>query len=158
MKRALIASVIGVALAVAAYAGVFYTTTAPSRAELCCAAPELAWLTNEFKLDDAQVARVSALHAAYLAKAKERCRRMMALNASLRAMMAETGEITPEIEKGMNEIAQLRGECQREMFHHFVEVSHAMAPEEGRRYLTWALDQTLPCRSASNSVCPLMTQ
>jgi len=157
MKRALIASILGVALAVAAYAGVFYTTTAPSRSELCCATPELAWLTNEFKLNDAQFARISTLHGAYLAKTKVRCQKMMSLNASLRASMGKTGEITPEIEKGMNEIAQLRADCQQEMFRHFMEVSHAMAPEEGRRYLTWVLGQTLPCQSGSNSVCPLMT-
>jgi membrane protein implicated in regulation of membrane protease activity len=158
VKRAIVASIFGVSLAAAVYAGAFYATTAPGRAELCCATPELAWLTNQFKVDGAQFARISALHAVYLAQATERCKKIRSLNVALQAKMGQTGDITPEIEKGMNEMAQLRADCQREMFRHFVEVSHAMPPQEGRRYLTWVLGQTMHCPAAGDSACPVMTQ
>ncbi len=45
----------------------------------------------------------------------------------------------------MNEIAQLRADCQKETLRHFLAVSRLMPPEQGRRYLDWVLGQTFPC-------------
>jgi hypothetical protein len=61
----------------------------------------------------------------------------------LRALLAGTNTVTPEIEKKLAEIAQLRAQCQKNMLEHFYEVSRAMPAEEGRRYLDWIQDQTL---------------
>jgi hypothetical protein len=35
----------------------------------------------------------------------------------------------------MSELAALRAQCQAQMLQHFVTVSQAMPPDEGRRYL-----------------------
>lgn len=36
----------------------------------------------------------------------------------------------------------MRSECQAEMLKHFFEVSRAMPPEQGKRYLAWVQEQT----------------
>lgn len=51
--------------------------------------------------------------------------------------------MTPEIEVTVAEAAKLRGECQRDMLQHFLEVSQTMPPEQGRRYLAWISERTL---------------
>jgi hypothetical protein len=35
----------------------------------------------------------------------------------------------------LTELALLRSQCQAQMLQHFIEVSQAMPPEQGRRYL-----------------------
>jgi hypothetical protein len=157
LKRVLVILTLGLTLAAASYTGGFCFAMAPARAELCAPVPELAWLSREFKMDDEQVARIRALHEAYVTESSQRCRQSTSKNAALREQIAKTGEITPEIEKGMNEIAQLRAECQKAMFRHFMAVSRAMPPEQGRRYLSWVLQQTIPCQlTGSNAACPVM--
>jgi len=44
--------------------------------------------------------------------------------------------VTAEAEKKLQDVAALRVQCQTQMLRHFQEVSQAMPPEEGRRYLT----------------------
>ncbi len=156
MRRAFFISVLGLALALAAYAGVYFTTTAPSRAEMCCATPELAWLTNEYKINDSQFATISNLYTSYTTGCKERCSRIMSLNETLRTKVSGAGKIDGEVEKDVAEIARLRGECQRQMYQHFVDVSHAMTPDEGHRYLAWVMSQTTSCQSGTNASCPMM--
>ena len=51
--------------------------------------------------------------------------------------------MTPQIESLLNESAQLRAECQAKMLQHFYEVSRAMPPAQGKRYLAWVHQQTI---------------
>ncbi len=66
MKRALLIASLGVAWPPPVMPAFTSPPTAPARAEMCSPAPELAWLKQEFKLDDAQFERVRQLHAGYL--------------------------------------------------------------------------------------------
>ena len=43
--------------------------------------------------------------------------------------------MTPEAQQRLAEVAALRAKCQGNMLAHFYEVSRAMPPEQGRRYL-----------------------
>ena len=144
MKPAAILS-LGLLGAITAYAAIYFTTTAPARAALCSNQPELAWLKQEFKIDDAQFARICEMHAAYLPKCRELCARIQAKNAVLSAKIAKTNAITADMDKEMTEIAQLQADCRKNMLDHFLAVSRAMPPEQARRYLEWVTDQTIFC-------------
>jgi hypothetical protein len=105
--------------------------------------PELAWLKQEFHLDDAEFARISQLHEQYLAGCAERCRRIDLKNQELTKLLTATNTITPEIERLLSDAAQLRAECQKNMLQHFYEVSRTMPADQSKRYLAWVHEQTI---------------
>jgi len=39
------------------------------------------------------------------------------------------------VQQKLTELGELRAQCQAQMLQHFIAVSRAMPPEEGRRYL-----------------------
>jgi hypothetical protein len=151
MKRGLTILCLGIAAALLAYSALYLYATAPCRAALRAPAPELLWLKQEFNLSDADFQRISELHASYLPRCQEMCGRIAAKNDELRAILAQTNRLTPEMEKKLAEIAQLRAQCQKNMLEHFYAVSRAMPPAEGRRYLDWIQARTLGGGAPSNS-------
>ena len=142
MKRGLLILALGVVGAVVAFCCAYLMGTATPRALMQSAQPELAWLKHEFNLGDAEFKRISELHASYLPQCKERCRRIDELNDKLSNVLATAKQVTPEIETLLKERAQMRAICQSEMLTHFFEVSRTMPPEQGKRYLIWARDNT----------------
>ncbi len=142
MKRGLVILALGLVGAIVAFCCVYLMGTATSRALMQSAQPELAWLQHEFNLGDAEFKRISDLHAGYLPRCMERCRRIDELNDKLSDTLASATQVTPEIEKLLSERAQMRATCQSEMLKHFFEVSRTMPPEPGKRYLAWARDNT----------------
>lgn len=143
MKRSWVILAMGSVLAVAAFLGFYYLGTASSRKLERSPEPELAWLQQEFHLSDAEFNRLSEMHQGYLEACAERCRKIDEVNARLKELLAATNSITPEIEQTLAQAAQLRAKCQAEMLRHFYEVSHAMPPEQGKRYLAWVQAQTI---------------
>jgi hypothetical protein len=105
--------------------------------------PELAWLKTEYHLTDPQFAQVVQLHDAYHPKCAELCRRIDDQNGKIQQLLAATNTVTPEIKEALGEAARLRAECESAMLQHFYEVSRAMPPEEGKRYLAWVQSETL---------------
>ena len=105
--------------------------------------PELAWLKSEFNLSDVEFKRICDLHAAYMPRCAEMCRRVDQQNKRLMELLSSTNGMTPEIQAAVAEGARIRGECQNNMLAHFLEVSRTMPPEQGRRYLQWILQRTL---------------
>ena len=144
MKRAWVILISGFAAAALAYVGFYHLCLADARHLVHSEAPELSWLKAEFHLGDAEFKRISALHESYLAGCAERCRLIDGKNEALKTMLARTNVVTPEIQQALAEAAQLRAECQRQMLQHFYEVSQSMPPEQGRRYLAWVHERTLP--------------
>jgi hypothetical protein len=149
MKRPWLILLGGLALALAAYAGAYFSSSAKMRCMTTSAAPELAWLQTEFKLSDAEMDRVQKLHDSYLSACMERCQRIDAKNAELRTLLAATNVLTPEIEKAISEAAQLRADCQRAMLEHFFRVSQTMPPEQGKRYFGWVVSKTFGSEHAA---------
>jgi hypothetical protein len=135
--------VAGLVVALAAYLGFYYGGTANSRKLQKAGAPELAWLKEEFHLNDADFTRVCQMHESYLAGCAERCRLIDEKNEQLRRLLAATNTVTPEIQKLLQEAAQLRAECQTRMLEEFYQVSRSMPPDQGKRYLAWVQGQTL---------------
>jgi hypothetical protein len=153
-RRGLAILCLGLASAVLAYAGLYFSTTASSHAALRAGQPELLWLKQEFNLKESEFQRIAALHAGYLPKCREMCGQIAEKNSEIKAILAGTNRVTPEIEGKLAEIAQLRAQCHKNMLEHFYAVSRAMPPAQGRRYLEWIQGQTLCCGgSGSNSVC-----
>ena len=143
MKRALLILVGGLLLGGVAFTGMYRAGTADSCCRVDGKTPELSWLKQEFHLGDAEFSRVVELHESYLAGCAERCHQIDLKNQQLAALLASTNNITPEIEKALNEAALLRAQCQSQMLAHFYQVSRTMPPEQSRRYLEWVQGQTL---------------
>jgi Spy/CpxP family protein refolding chaperone len=143
MKSAIVILAAGLVLCAAAFCGFYYAGTAPHRGLRHEQTPELAWLKNEFKLSDAEWSRITKLHEAYQPHCEAMCQRIEEQNAKLRKLLVSGSAMTTEIEAAVAEAAKLRGECQRDMLRHFLEVSQTMPPEQGRRYLAWISERTL---------------
>ena len=96
---------------------------------------DLAWLRHEFRLSDTELQRIRQLHEGYLPKCREMCDRIAAKKKELQAALDAGKGVTPEAERMLAEVAALRSQCQAQMLRHFDEVSQAMPPEQGQRYL-----------------------
>lgn len=96
---------------------------------------DLAWLHDEFHLSDAEMANIRELHEGYLPKCGELCVQIAKKKLELQNALAGTTNVTDEAKTKLAELAQLRAQCQAQMLQHFMEVSRAMPPEAGRRYL-----------------------
>src|SRR5690348_4132015 len=126
MKRSWLLILGGLLLGLLAYFGFYYVGTAHSRQLERSPEPELAWLKQEFHLDDAEYLRICQMHQGYLEGCAERCRQIDAANEHLKDLLDATNSITPDIEATLAKAAQLRAECQKEMLRHFFEVSRTM--------------------------------
>jgi Heavy-metal resistance len=143
MKRPWLIILGGLILAGVAYATIYLHAVCVQRSVEQSSRPELAWLKKEYELTDPQFARVMELHNAYTPKCREMCRLIDEKNARLQQLLAATNAITPEITQALAEAAQVRVECQSAMLEHFYEISRAMPPEQGKRYLAWVQRETL---------------
>jgi len=142
MKKSILILLLGCLLGGAGFSGFYYFGTADCRWMMNEPQPELAWLKKEFKLSDAEFARISQLHAAYMPQCAVRCQHIGAQNQKLRELFAQSTNVTPEIQALLTERAKTRADCEAEMMKHFLEVSRTMPPEEGKRYLAWVEEQT----------------
>jgi hypothetical protein len=142
MKRAIATLITGLLLAVAAYGGFYFISTARDRQLAQSPASGLEWLKKEYQLSDAEFQRVVELHAAYMPECMERCRRITDLNDKFKLLVSNSRTLTPEIESNLAASAQIRLECQKAMLKHFIDVSQTMPQEQGRRYLVWVEENT----------------
>ena len=143
MKRSWLILFGGLLLGLATYAGIYHHTTSAQRSMEQSSRPELGWLKNDYRLSDAQFAQVLQLHDAYTPRCVEMCRRIDDQNAKVQKLLAATNAVTPEIKQALADAAQLRVECESAMMQHFYEVSRAMPPDQGKRYLAWVQSETL---------------
>ena len=143
MRKSVLILLGGLLMATVAFSGVYYLGTAKGRALMSQPQPELAWLQKEFHLSDAELARITKLHEAYLPQCAQRCQRIAEQNEKLKKLLSQTSVVTPDIRTLFAERAATRAECEAEMLRHFLEVSRTMPPEQGRRYLEWVEQQTV---------------
>ncbi len=142
MKKSALILLLGLLVSAAAFSGFYYLGTVRCRDMMRESKPELAWLKKEFKLSDAEFARISQLHEAYLPRCRERCMRIKEQNEKLKQLLSQSETVTPEIQNLLAERAKTRAECEAEMLKHFLEVSRTMPPQQGQRYLAWVEQQT----------------
>jgi len=126
--------------ALALCAGLFASSYFLGR-RVCCGSPsvdELGWLQQEFRLSEAEMARVRTLHKSYLPRCAAMCQEIAAKKREVAAALdgaKNAADIREPVGKKLRELALLRAQCQLQMLQHFVEVSRAMPPEQGQRYL-----------------------
>jgi Heavy-metal resistance len=135
MNRSLVIVLRTLILGAAVFAGAYFATRQVCATHIMRPADDLDWLKEEFHLSDAETARVRQLHEGYLPKCQEMCKRIAEKKNELEQTMSNTTNITGAAKQKLTELGELRAQCQAQMLQHFVEVSRAMPPEEGRRYL-----------------------
>jgi hypothetical protein len=143
MKRGAIIVLLGLILSVAGGFAAYFARTAPQRAIMCSAEPEMAWLKQEYHLTDEQFSQVEKMHAEYLQQCGELCMRIAATNELVRAKISMNGGVAPELQQLLENAAALRAECQKNMLGHCFAVSSQMLPDDGKRYLAWVQEQVL---------------
>ena len=137
-KRLLLA---GLILCVAVLAGALAFVAAYRSAGVseCCLnnAPtrELGWLQNEYHLSDAQMERVTQLHADYAPRCAAMCQRVREQRARLARLIQDARESSPELTEALQATAALELQCRQATLSHIYTVAAVMAPEEGRRYV-----------------------
>ena len=135
MNRSLIVVLGALALSAAVFAGSYF---AGQRAGVVyCANPadDLSWLRTEFHLNDTEMARMRQLHESYLPQCAKMCALIAAKKAEVQAALANGTRITAAAQEKLTELGELRAQCQGQMLRHFIAVSQAMPPAQGRRYL-----------------------
>jgi len=135
MRRSLVILIGALAVGAAVFAGAFLIARQCCVQQLASSTDDLDWLRREFQLNDADMVRVRQLHEGYLPKCAEMCSRIAAKKQELESTLAGSTNVNPAVEKKLIELGELRAQCQTQMLQHFVDVSQAMPPEQGRRYL-----------------------
>jgi hypothetical protein len=134
MNRSLFILLGALALGSAIFAGSYFTS---QRTCIMCKtqpADDLAWLRMEFHLSDVEMSRIRQLHEGYMPKCAEMCAKIAAKKRELESALGNGINITAKAQTKLNEVAELRAQCQTQMLQHFVAISQAMPPEQGQRY------------------------
>jgi hypothetical protein len=135
MRRSLILLIALLMAGVAIAGGSYLLGCRICARQLAASGDDLAWLRREFRLGDAEMQRIRQLHEGYLPKCHENCALIAAKKQELQAALDHAQGMSPEAKQKLTEVAALRAQCQANMLGHFYEVSQAMPPEQGRRYL-----------------------
>jgi len=135
MRRQLVIFFGVLALGAAVFVGSFWVARQVCARQMANPADNLDWLCSEFQLNAETMARVRQLHEGYLPKCADMCARIAAKKQELASALAGATNVSAEAEKKLTELGELRTQCQAQMLRHFVEVSQAMPPDAGRRYL-----------------------
>lgn len=135
MRRPILILAVAVGLAVALFASAFYCARTFCVQRMAKSTDDLDWLRMEFRLSDAELARIRVLHQGYVPKCTENCALIAAKKKELSRADAAGTNSPARLEELRSEVAALRTKCQSEMLAHFEEVSRAMPADQGERYL-----------------------
>lgn len=98
----------------------------------------LQWLRAEFDLDDAQFARIKALHESYAVVCAEHCLEIQKAERA-RRQLAESGADPAALAAAERRVEELRKFCESAIAAHVRECASHMSPESGSRYLALVL-------------------
>jgi len=137
MRRSTLIVLLALAAGVAVFAGSYLMTQQLCAKHMVDSADDLTWLRQEFHLSDSELASVRDLHEGYLPKCAEMCQQIAAKKHEIEATLTTNNlsEVRESLGRELDELALLRAKCQFQMLQHFSDVSRAMPPEQGRRYL-----------------------
>jgi hypothetical protein len=135
MNRSLVILLGVLMLGAAVFAGSYFVSQRACLMNMTRSADDLGWLRDEFHLSDADMSRIRQLHAGYLPQCAAMCAKLAAKKNEIQEAFADSTNVTPDLQKKLIELGELRAQCQAQMLQHFVNVSRAMPPEQGRRYL-----------------------
>ncbi len=135
MKKGALALIVAVLGSAFAYCLYFYCATQPVQAMLTKPAGEMEWLRGEFELNDAQFAKIKALHEAYMPRCALMCQRIAEANSKVDSLVDRNQAVTPEIESALKNASLVQEECREKMLAHIYAAGAVMNPESGGRYL-----------------------
>jgi hypothetical protein len=135
MNRSLVILLGALTLAATVFAGSYFASRRVCVVTMTRSADDLSWLRDDFHLSGAEMARIRQLHEGYLPQCAKMCALLAAKKSEVQAALGEGTNVTVEAQKKMTELGELRAQCQAQMLRHFIAVSQAMPPEQGRRYL-----------------------
>jgi Spy/CpxP family protein refolding chaperone len=151
MKRLIVI----LALAVLLGSGAYLVSCGIARYMFCRmpdASDSSSWLRQEFHLSDAQYAQVKKLEADYHPHCVEMCDQIKQSRMALKNLILANGTMTPEIETALEKDGAIQEKWREDMLRHFYEVSQALPPAEGKRYLQIMEAQTLEPEKMSNEM------
>ena len=93
------------------------------------------WLRREFRLTDAQYARILALHEAYQPICAVHCTRIRALQERMAELERSGAKASPAYVAAEQEWREVTRECNQATLLHLERVAGEMDPAAGRRYL-----------------------
>ena len=105
--------------------------------------PELEWLHQELKLDDAQFEKVKAQHLAYKPTCEALCMKVMAARKKLGHLAAQGNLSSPEFDAALQEQAAVHVECQKALLRHLHQTAGLMSESQARKYLDAMLPQVI---------------
>lgn len=144
-------------LALFAVAALVYQTS-QTTVESCCGSAsgdELAWLRDEFQLNETNLAKVREVHNGYRMQCSTLQLEVAARRTKVRELAAGSTNVSPELAQELAAVAALRLEAQKQMLNHFYAVSRALPPEQRSRYLSNMCQMTLsepPTESGGRSL------
>ena len=150
MKHALLLLVLAVLIG----SGAYFASYAIARCTYC-ATPDhndpSAWMHQEFHLDDAQYAKVKQLEEAYYPHCANMCDQIDQSHMALKKLIMANATMTPEIAAALKQDGDVQQQCRMDMLKHFYDVSNAMPPAEGKRYLQIMQTQVVEPEKTSNA-------
>jgi len=135
MRQPLIILLAASMLGAGVFAGSYLTSRHLCSAPMQKSADDLAWFRDEFHLSDAEMTRVRELHDGYLPECAQMCAQIAAKKREISAALGGGTNVTAEVQQKLTELGELRARCQGRMLDHFIAVSRAMPPAQGKRYL-----------------------
>jgi Heavy-metal resistance len=135
MRRPILILFAALALGAAVFAGAFLFARYVYVQHMAQSTDDLDWLRMEFDLNDAELARIRELHDGYLPKCEINCAQIAAKKRALNQAIAAGTNTPATLEASRAEVTHWRSKCQNEMLTHFEDVSRAMPPKQGARYL-----------------------
>jgi hypothetical protein len=135
MRKPVLIVLIALAVGAALFGGAFYCARYFCVHPVATSTDDLDWLRMEFNLTEAHLAKVRVLHEGYLPICEANCRNIALKKRELKQAEAAGTNTTETLRQLQAEVTALRTKCQTEMLAHFEEVSLAMPPEQGQRYL-----------------------
>ena len=153
MKRPLVILLGVLVIGAAIFTGSFYFSQRAC-ANMMGGKDDLSWLQSEFHLSDAEMARVRQLHEGYMPQCAAMCAKIAAKRDEVAAALANGTNVTADVQKKLTELGELHAQCQAQMLQHFVDVSRAMPPEEGRQYLAEMERITIGFDGAEQAMSP----
>jgi len=143
MRRSLLILFGFVAIGAVVFLGAFWLSDRLCAKRMAGNLDDLDWLRLEFKLSDAELARVRTLHEGYLPRCREYCDQLAAKQGELSAALAGGKPVDARVEQLLRGIGEVRARCQADMLRHFTEVATVMPSEQGQRYLATMQQLTL---------------
>jgi small-conductance mechanosensitive channel len=150
MKRLVVILALAALLGSGAYI-VSYTAARCTFCQMPDANDSSSWLRQEFHLSDDQYAQVKKLEADYHPHCIVMCDQLKQSHLALKNLILANGAMTPEIETALKKDGEVQREWRQDMLRHFYEVSQAMPPAEGKRYLQIMQAQVLEPEKTSNA-------